>query len=423
MMASSLFLAFLTGHPALPGRSVGVAPISCVATLRAVAIAAKIRPTIFDSAFAGFTLDSTILVSRQRQPEFTTPIWDYLAVLVDSERVADGQQRLKAWDSVLAAVESTYGVDRHVVVAVWGVETDFGRLIGNRPLIRALATGACIGTRQIFYRDQLIAALRILQAGDYRPDQLIGSWAGAFGQTQFMPTTYLTRAVDQDGDGRRDIISSAPDALGSAANYLRKAGWIRGARWGVEVRLPPKYRGPAGRATRRSVAAWSSLGIRQLDGHRLVGSDTTALFLPAGRKGPAFLVGPNFEAIYSYNAAESYALAIAHLADRIAGKGPFAAPWPTDDRGISRAERRELQTRLLARGYDVGVADGTLGSRTRGAIKAFQKAAGLPVDGRAGGRTLDRLRQPAEREDSAAGPGPDRLGARWRLTGGPENAR
>jgi membrane-bound lytic murein transglycosylase B len=238
----------------------------------------------------------------------------------------------------------------------------------------------------------LIATLHILQSGDMSPEELVGSWAGAFGQTQFMPSTFQRTAVDFDGDGRRDIVGSVPDALGSAANYLKRAGWKSGEPWGYEVRLPANYNGPSGRRDRRALAEWGRLGLRRSDGQALSGSGSAALLLPAGTAGPAFLVFGNFDAIYSYNAAESYALAIAHLSDRLRGGAPFEMPWPTDDPGLSRAERRELQERLNARGFDVGAPDGVVGPRTRAAIEAFQAAAGLPVDGHAGMRVLGALR-------------------------------
>ena len=258
--------------------------------------------------------------------------------------------------------------------------------------MRSLATASCFGGRQRFFRGELVAALRILQSGDVKPEALNGSWAGAFGQTQFMPSTFHSTAVDFDGDGRRDIVASVPDALGSTANFLKRAGWESGRPWGYEVRLPAGYAGPSGRRARRPLAEWDRLGIRKTDGAALAGGGQAALLLPAGARGPAFLVFRNFDAIYGYNAAESYALAIAHLSDRLRGGGPFQAAWPTDDPGISRAERKEVQERLIARGYDVGSADGAIGPRTRAAISAFQASVGLPPDGRAGQRVLTALR-------------------------------
>jgi lytic murein transglycosylase len=275
---------------------------------------------------------------------------------------------------------------------VWGVESDYGKNMGKRPLVRSLATVSCFGSRQRFFRGELMATLHILQSGDMPPEALTGSWAGAFGHTQFMPSTFQRLAVDFDGDGRRDIVSSVPDALGSTANFLKRAGWVSGQAWGYEVQLPENYSGPAGRRTRQPLAEWGRLGIRQTDGNALTGKTAAALLLPAGTRGPAFIVFSNFNALYSYNAAESYALAIAHLSDRLRGAGPFRTAWPTDDPGLSRADRRELQELLVARGYDIGAPDGLIGTRTRAAIRAFQTSAGIVADGRAGGRVLNALR-------------------------------
>lgn len=345
----------------------------------------------------GVEPDPTVLEAMDSQPEFKTPIWDYLAVLVDDERIADGREQLQRWSAVLDQVESRYGVDRHVVVAVWGVESNFGRQAGGRPLVRSLATGACSGRRQKFFRNEFMATLGILQSGDMPLEALRGSWAGAFGQTQFMPTTYQRLAVDFDGDGRRDIVGSVPDALGSTANFLAKAGWAPGEPWGYEVSVPAGYAGPSGRRNRQALSQWSARGVRTVDGQPLIGTGAAALLLPAGAGGPAFLVFGNFNAIYSYNAAESYALAIAHLSDRLRGGAAFRTAWPTDDGGLSRAQRRQMQALLNQRGFDVGEPDGAIGPRTRAAIRAFQSSAGLPEDGRPGMRVLQALEAGAAR--------------------------
>lgn len=365
---------------------------ACLSELRSEAMARGISTRIFDAALSGIEPDRSVLEAMDYQPEFTVPIWDYLAGLVDEERISDGRAKLAEWAAVLERIERRFGVDRYTLVALWGIETDYGRALGRRPLVRSLATVSCFGGRQRFFRGELIATLRILQNGDIEPEALKGSWAGAFGQTQFMPSTFERLAVDFDGDGRRDIVGSVPDALASAANYLKRAGWVAGEPWGYEVRLPADYNGPAGRSRRQPLAAWHRLGIRRLDGTPLTGGGRAALILPAGVEGPAFIVFRNYDAIYSYNNAESYALAIAHLSDRLRGAGPFQTPWPTDDPGISRAERRELQRRLIERGFDIGEPDGLIGARTRSAIEAFQALAGLPVDGRAGRRVLQALR-------------------------------
>ncbi len=366
---------------------------TCLGELRSEAAQRGINPRIFDAVMDGVRPDQSVLDAMDYQPEFTVPVWDYVAGLVDDERIADGKAKLAQWGEILAEIERQFGVDRYVVVALWGVETNYGRITGKRPLMRSLATTSCFGRRQSFFRGQLMAALQILQDGDMAPESLRGSWAGAFGQTQFMPTTFQRLAVDVDGDGRRNIVDSVPDALGSAANYLSDAGWTSGEPWGYEVRLPADYKGPSGRRDRRPLAAWSRLGVRTVDGAPLTGSGRAALLLPADEQGPAFLVFRNFDAIHSYNPSESYALSIAHLSDRLRGGGPFKTPWPTDDPGLSRAERVELQQRLIRLGYDIGEADGIMGSRTRAAIEAFQESAGLPTDGRPGQKVLGQLRE------------------------------
>jgi lytic murein transglycosylase len=370
---------------------------ACLKQVRGEAQAKGVSPETFDKALAGVQPDQSVLDAMAYQPEFKVPIWDYLAGLVDEERVADGRERLAQWSTLLDAVERKFGVDRHVVVAVWGVESDYGRIMGRRPVVRSLATVSCFGHRQRFFRSELIATLRIIQSGDIEPEVLVGSWAGAFGQTQFMPSTFLRLAIDFDGDGRRDIVGSVPDALGSTANYLARAGWRTGEPWGYEVRLPRNYKGPVGRRNRQSLVDWSAQGVRKVDGSALTGGGPAGLLLPAGGEGPAFLVFRNFDAIHAYNPAESYALAIAHLADRLRGAGAFVTPWPTDDPGLSRAERRELQEYLMALGHDLGTptATGIVGPRTRAAIEAFQASAGLPVDGRVGTRVLKALRAKA----------------------------
>ena len=385
----------------------GVEFEACLQKLRGDAVAKGIAPRTFDAAFSGITPDQSVLDALDNQPEFTTPIWDYMASLVDPERVADGRAKLTEWGSVLANAEQQFGVDRHAIAAVWGVESNFGRNLGGRPLVRSLATVSCFGHRQRFFRGELLAALRILQSGDMPPEALVGSWAGAFGQTQFMPSTFARLAVDFDGDGRRDIVRSVPDALGSTANFLKRAGWVSGEPWGYEVRLPAGYSGPAGRRTRHPLATWSQLGIVGVDGSALSGPNFGALLLPAGTSGPAFLVFKNFDAIYSYNAAESYALAIAHLSDRLRGGGLLQTPWPTDDPGLSRAERREVQERLNALGFDIGVPDGIIGPRTRKAVEAFQNSGGMTADGRAGARVLKALQQQSTQRARAPAPARD----------------
>ena len=367
---------------------------ACLLGLRSSALSAGVDSATFDRVTHGLTPNPDVLALAEVQPEFKTPIWDYLAGLVDEERVNDGRAMMARWNEALSAAESRFGVDKATITAVWGVESDYGRTFGTRPVVQSLATLACSGNRRAgYFRSELIAALKIIQHGDIDPAQFNGSWAGAFGHTQFMPSTFLRIAVDLDGDGRKDLINSVPDALGSTAAYLHKSGWVKGAEWGFEVRLPPHYGGPSGRGRKEPMAAWAARGLTRIDGRPLGSGPNAGLLLPAGPNGPAFLVSRNFEAIYSYNAAESYALAISILSDRLRGRPGIVAPWPTNDPGLSRVERREMQTLLMRRGYDLdGKADGVIGTKTRQAISDFQAKTGLNRDGRASLSVLSALR-------------------------------
>ena len=363
----------------------------CLSSLRGDAAGAGVSRQTIASATDGLTPNDAVSF-MDKQPEFTTPVWDYVAGLLDEERVEEGRVMLRQHARELHAAESRYGVDAPTIVAVWGVESDFGKSFGKRPVVQSLATLACEAPRRNdYWRKEFVAALRILDSGDVAPEEFYGSWAGAFGHTQFMPSTFLRMAVDLDGDGRRNIASSAADSLGSTANYLRKSGWRSGIPWGFEVRLPESYSGPSGRSHRQSMGFWQSRGITRLDGAGL-GEGTAALLLPAGRNGPAFLVTKNFDAVYTYNAAESYALAICVLSDMLRGRPGIQTPWPTDDPGLSRAERRELQALLTRSGYDVGDSDGVIGAKTKEAIADFQSRAGLERNGRASLKVLNALR-------------------------------
>jgi len=371
----------------------------CLSALQPQAIKQGVSAAGFTRFTAGLTPDLSVLPLLDAQPEFTTPLWDYLAALVDTQRVDDGRAQLVQHRDLLARVSAEYGVDPATIVAVWGVESDYGRVFGKRPLLQSLATLSCNGRRQPFFRGELLALLKLLDAGDLGADGLTGSWAGAFGHTQFMPSTYARIAVDGDGDGRRDLVASIPDALASTANYLKQAGWRTGQPWGIEVTLPPGFNAKlAGRTQRKPLADWRSLGITPIGGGALApeglpADANAALLLPTGAKGPAWLVFRNYDAIYAYNAAESYALAIATLADRLRGGSGTVTAWPTDDPGLGRTERRELQTLLLARGHDIGAADGMVGTATRRAIQLEQQQLGWPApDGRAGQRILTTLR-------------------------------
>ena len=366
----------------------------CLDGLQAPARAAGVQTATFDRLTHGLEPDMSVIDKLNFQPEFRTAIWDYLAGLVDEERVAEGQAKLAQHADTLKRVEQRYGVDPATVVAVWGVESNFGQTFGKSPLLQSLSTLSCFGRRQAYFRGEFFAALRILQKGDIAPERLVGSWAGAFGHTQFMPSTFERLAVDFDGDGRADLMDNASDALASTANFLAKAGWRTGQPWGFEVRLPAGFSTQGeGRRSKRTMSEWVQRGVTRVDGSPLpldIGS--AGLLTLAGPSGPAFLVLRNFDAIYSYNAAESYGLAIAHLSDRLRGGGPFTTAWPTDDPGISRAERRELQGLLILRGHDIGEADGMLGERSRAAIRVEQQRLGQEASGRGGQKLLRALR-------------------------------
>jgi lytic murein transglycosylase len=363
---------------------------SCVASLRSEASRAGVSRATLEAAFGGLQPDMKVLDFQKAQPEFKTPIWDYMAGLVDDERVADGKAAMARNTRALAYAEQNYGVSRFMLAAIWGVESNFGSDMGGRPLVQSLSTLACFGERAAYFRSELMATLKIIDRGDIPPDRLSGSWAGAFGQTQFMPSSYL-RLAAPGSDGGRDIVDSADAALASTAHYFVKSGWRSGVPWGFEVKLPPGYSGPSGRKAKAPMSSWAARGITRLDGSAL-GSGEAGLLLPAGADGPAFLVTTNFDVVYSYNAAESYSLAACVLADRLAGGPGVQTPWPTDDPGLSRAGKRDLQARLAQRGYDVGQPDGAIGSKTKAAIADFQQRAGLPVNGRASAKVLEALK-------------------------------
>lgn len=356
--------------------------------------------------------DPSVIVSLNYQPEFQKEVWDYLSGLVDEERVQDGINAKNRLQSTLNRIETSYGVKGTDVLGVWGVESNFGKTLGKKDLFQSLATLSCFDRRQSYFRTEYANALKIVQNGDIRRDDMTGSWAGAFGQTQFMPSTFLRLAQDFDGDGRKDLVNSEADALASTANFLDKAGYRSGEPWGFEVRLPDGFWGDSNRKAKKPMSYWRAQGLTLTNGQPLPSSlDSAGLLLPAGRNGPAFLVGKNFDAFYSYNASENYALAIAHLSDMISQNRTtnvgFDTPWPTDDAGISRRQAREIQQALVNLGYDIGgLPDGIIGDKTRYAIQEFQRAQGLNPDGRAGmklyrqlmthtGSTVGGFRQPA----------------------------
>jgi membrane-bound lytic murein transglycosylase B len=365
-----------------------------VAGFRPRALAAGITGQTFDDAFRDARFDPAVVEKDRNQSEFTKAIWDYLDSAVSDERVENGQAALRANLDLLDRIEATYGVDKEVVVAVWGLESAYGTYRGTYPLIGTLATLACDGRRGAFFEGQLLAALTIVQNGDVDAAAMTGSWAGAMGHTQFIPTSYLAHAVDFTGDGRRDIWSDDPaDALASTAAYLADAGWQAGRPWGIEVTLPPGFEyGETGERVKRPVDGWQALGVRSVDGGPLPDHGPASVLLPAGARGAAFLIFANFQVIEKYNSADAYVIGIGHLADRIAGAPPFRAAWPRQDRVLSFDERVELQQRLAAAGFDPGAADGKIGPNTIAAVRAFQRSIGAVPDGYASLEILQKLR-------------------------------
>ncbi|MFV0473384.1 MAG: lytic murein transglycosylase, partial [Pikeienuella sp.] len=324
----------------------------------------------------------------------TRPIWEYLDSAVSDTRVANGRAGLAANAKALAEIEQRYGVDKEVVVAIWGLESAYGENFGSIPVVESLATLAYEGRRRDFAEQQLIEALRILQAGDVTPARMVGSWAGAMGHTQFIPTSFQEYAVDFTGDGRRDLWAADPsDALASTANYLARFGWVLNAPWGVEAKLPAGFDyALADQSLKRPVAEWRAMGVTTVDGAALPDHGEAAILLPAGARGPAFVIFQNFNVIRRYNNATSYALAVGHLGERIGGAGSFRTPWPRGDRPLSRSETQEMQRLLTGLGHDTQGVDGIIGPNSRDAIRAFQRASGLVPDGYPAAGLLSALR-------------------------------
>jgi lytic murein transglycosylase len=362
---------------------------SFLETLWLDARARGVSAATFNEAFEGVTPDAKIIGLTQKQSEFVRPIWDYVAGAASPGRVLIGQQTANEWARTLDAVEQAYDVPKGIVLGIWGMETNFGRFTGNVYVVRALATLAFVRYRGDFFRNELLTALEILEQNHIARAKMLGSWAGAMGQTQFMPTSFVKYAVDADRDGRRDIWTSTADALASTANYLRKRGWQPGLPWGFEVELPQKF---DFRNQRQTFASWARLGVRRSDGNAMPRAGEASLFLPAGARGPAFLVTDNYEVIKSYNSSDAYALGVAHLGDRIYGGQPIRGDWPKDEPTLDKDEREEVQLRLASLRLYVGEADGKVGSRTREAVRQFQLRRGLVPDGYVNQAVLKELR-------------------------------
>ncbi|MGV8985451.1 MAG: lytic murein transglycosylase [Cypionkella sp.] len=372
-----------------------------IAAFKPRALAAGISEATLDAALTGVDLRPDVVLSDRNQTEFTRTIWDYLDKAVSEDRIAAGRKALKTRGPLLRRIEAEYGVDAQVLLAVWGLESSYGVVRGNIPTVPALVTLASSTRRGAYFERELLAALRILQEGDVTAAAMNGSWAGAMGHTQFMPTSYLSLAVDFDGDGKRDIWSDDPgDALASTAAFLARWGWRKGEPWGVEITLPPgfDYR-LAGEKIHHSAAEWQAMGVARAGGGslpdslpgRLPDCGPSSVLLPGGARGAAFLICPNFHVIEHYNPADAYVIAVGHLGDRIMGGGPILGAWPRDLRALTRDERIALQHRLTLAGFDAGGADGRIGPLTQSAIREFQASIGVVPDGYASLEVLDRL--------------------------------
>ncbi|ODT67453.1 MAG: lytic transglycosylase [Pelagibacterium sp. SCN 63-23] len=349
----------------------------------------------FEAAFASYSPIAQVIELTKKQPEFTQTVQQYVDKRVTAAQANKGQAMRGEWAQTLAGAQQRYGVQPEIVLAIWGMETNFGGFMGGNNTIHALATLTQSGYRADFFRSELVTALRILSDGHVSPSSMVGSWAGAMGHTQFMPSSFMRYAVDYNGDGRKDIWNSVPDALGSTANYLKSFGWRPGETWGYEVKIPQGFNFAAARELgKASLGQWQAMGISRVSGRAFPRpGDVGRLYMPAGASGPAFLLLPNFDVIKRYNNSDSYALAVGHLADRILGGGNFATPWPAGDYALNKAQRGELQSLLARAGYDVGAPDGVVGPKTRAAVMAYQARAGLPTDGHVSGLLLDRLKR------------------------------
>ena len=363
-----------------------------VMDFRTRARAAGIDEVTLNVAFADVRYLPRVVELDRAQPEFTRPVWIYLDSAVSAQRVALGQDKWLQFRADIDAAAVRYGVASEILVAIWGVESNYGSNFGSIPTVDALATLGFDGRREDWARGQLLDALRILQRGDIERSEMMGSWAGAMGQTQFLPSVFLGYAIDADGDGRRDIWGSMADVMASTANFLARSGWQADQPWGVEVRLPPRFDvGRADLAVRQPSALWAAEGVETIDGAPLPQFAEAAVLLPAGAGGPAFLVGPNFQVILRYNNSTSYALAVGLLAQRLAAGPGVQAPWPRDLVALTRQQMIALQTALNQRGFDSGAPDGVMGPNTRGAIRGYQRSVGLPADGNPTLELLQRL--------------------------------
>jgi lytic murein transglycosylase len=385
----------LGADPPAPPAAVDAAFGAWLVAFRAKALAAGLPPGVLDRELGGLAPDPRVRGADRNQPEFSRPFSHYVKRAAGEDRAAIGRRRMAELESDLGRIEAAHGVPREMLVAVWGMESGYGAALGSQDVIRSMATLAVDGRRQGFAEEQLIAALRIIASGEWPRERLVGSWAGAMGQTQFIPSNFLSLALDADGDGRRDIWGSAPDALASAANLLARAGWRRGEGWALEVAAPGGFDFSVAETLRAPSAAWTERGLVRADGAPLPGDLAEAsLIAPTGYRGPLFLLLPNHFVIRRYNNAVTYAMAGGLLADRIAGRPGLVRDWP-EEVPLSLSDRIAAQTALQAAGHDVGEADGVIGLKSRAALRAWQKDRGLPADGYLSPEMVALLRAPA----------------------------
>ena len=337
-----------------------------------------LKPASLERSLEGVTLDNSVIALTQKQSEFTKPIWSYLNDGLGGGRIDKGKALLAQHKNLLDQVEKRYGVDRGVILGIWGMESNFGGFSGDKDVIRSLASLAFVGYRGDFFRNELMIALELVDKGLAPRENMKGSWAGAMGQTQFMPSSFKAYAIDFDGDGRKNIWTNLPDIIGSTANYLAAHGWVAGLPWGFEIKLPANY---AFSLTEGDFGSFAKQGVKRADGKPMPQRGNAKLFFPAGSEGPVFLITKNFDMIRAYNASDAYALTVAHLGDRIKGGSPFAKAWPSKMPQLSADERVEFQQRLQALGYDLGEIDGRIGSKTRNALRQEQIKRGQVPDG------------------------------------------
>ncbi len=362
-----------------------------LSTLWPMAQARGISRRTFDIAFQGVSPDPSIIALTRKQSEFVAPIWSYLNSAVGGSRIPRGREMLEAHAGVLAQAESRYGVPKEIILGIWGMETNYGSFKGDKDVIRSLATLANIRYRGDFFRDELLTALELIEKGHVERGELRGSWAGAMGHTQFMPSSYMKYAVDQTGDGHADIWTSTSDAIASTANYLKSFGWVPGLPWGIEVVVPEGFDHNLYRA---SFSSFRSTGLRRADGGALPSSGEARLFYPAGHTGPALLLTANFDVIKKYNSSDAYALAVGHLGDRIVGRAALQGEWPVKAPRLDKNGVTDVQRRLKTLGLYTQDADGRIGTGTRDAVRQYQLRVGMLADGWPTPALLTRMKAP-----------------------------